>query len=153
MDECLKSSTDSNESDDEQQDGIGWRSSDQPDPKLYVDAFGTNNNSTDEHNVVTMHLEETHTTSTAAAPVNGNGSWEPRCANWKNGCQCTSRSPGFDYCFATCGRGEVCMNDYHPSKQVAKSRLNEMNIHSGLPPSKVHSSAKPKTIMHRGRVN
>ena len=117
MDECLKSSIDSNESDDEQHDGIRWRSSEQPDPKLYVDASSTNSNSTDEHNVltmqmdehnvVTMHIEEKHAISTTTSHVNVNGNWEPRCANWKNGCQCTSRFPGFDYCYKTCGKGEV----------------------------------------------
>jgi len=47
MDECLKSSTDSNDSEDESHDGVGWRSSEQPDPKLYVDTSSTDSNSTD----------------------------------------------------------------------------------------------------------
>ena len=47
MDECLKSSIDNNESEDGQHDGIRWRSSEQPDPNLYVDASNTDSNSTD----------------------------------------------------------------------------------------------------------
>ena len=46
MDECVTSSIDSNESDDEH-DGIRWRPSELHDPKLYVDASSTDSNSTD----------------------------------------------------------------------------------------------------------
>ena len=46
MDECLQSSTDSHESDNEQ-DKIGWCSGEQHDPKLYADASSTDSNVTD----------------------------------------------------------------------------------------------------------
>ena len=36
------------------------------------------------------------------------------CANAWQGCPCTSRVEGFDYCCRTCGRGNICVHCYHP---------------------------------------
>ena len=36
------------------------------------------------------------------------------CANSWQGCPCTSRVEGFDFCCRTCGQGSVCARDYHP---------------------------------------
>ena len=99
MDECVKSSIDSNVSDNEQ-DGIRWRSNEQHDPKLYVDASSTDNNSTDnaqaesideppvrtmrmdEHNVLTMHMETGATSTLPSSKQVNIGNWaEPRYGN------------------------------------------------------------------------
>ena len=36
------------------------------------------------------------------------------CANNWRGCPCRSRVEGYDFCCHTCGRGRVCLRNYHP---------------------------------------
>jgi hypothetical protein len=81
---------------------------------------------------------------------------EPPCGNWSAGCKCTGRWPGYFFCCHACGKGEVCQDDYHPSKKVQKQRDEDRAAESsslpGMPPAKSHSSAKPNAIWHKGKV-
>ena len=47
------------------------------------------------------------------------------CANWVIGCKCTSRWPGFEFCSKTCGRGKVCVQNYHQCPVYTTKRAEE----------------------------